>query len=156
MYGIDILDFVPRSGSGITLPLAQHLSIFGHAIVTIATRGLRQEAADLHVARARVDALCAAFDYGAMMLNDHVMERFAIADSCGNRARLADLIKKDLDKITLDLRTGSDSCGQSWAYPPAVGAFPAIPGPHWLRLHAYISSGASSTPTSTSQPWPPL
>ena len=49
MDGIDFLAFVPRGGSGMTLPLAQHLSILGHAIVTIAIHGLPQEAADLHV-----------------------------------------------------------------------------------------------------------
>ena len=43
MGGIDFLAFVPRGGAGITLPLAQHLSILGHAIVTITIRGLPQE-----------------------------------------------------------------------------------------------------------------
>ena len=57
MDGIDFLAFVPRGGADITLPLAQHLSILGHTIVTIAIRGLPQEAAHLHVARARVDVL---------------------------------------------------------------------------------------------------
>ncbi|CAN0578513.1 unnamed protein product, partial [Laminaria digitata] len=50
MDGINFLAFTPRGGAGITLPLAHHLSILGHAIVTIATRGLPQDAADLHVA----------------------------------------------------------------------------------------------------------
>ena len=77
MDGIYFLAFVQR-GSGMTLPLAQHLSILGHAIVTIAIHGLPQEAADLHVARARVDALRGAFDDGARMLHDHVMEHFSI------------------------------------------------------------------------------
>ena len=49
MDGIDFLSFVPRGASGITLPLAQHLRILGHAIVTIAIHGLPQEAAHLHV-----------------------------------------------------------------------------------------------------------
>ena len=80
MDGIDFLALVPRGGSGMTLPLAQHLSIFGHAIVTIAIHGLPQEAADLHVARVRVDALPRAFDDGARMLHDHVMEHFSIAN----------------------------------------------------------------------------
>ena len=40
MDGIDLLAFVPRGGSGMTLPLAQHLSILGHALVTIAIHGL--------------------------------------------------------------------------------------------------------------------
>ena len=141
MDGIDFLAFGQRVGSGITLPLAQHISALGHAIVTIAIRGLPQESADFHVARARVDALRAAFDNGARMLHDHVMEHFAVANLRGNRARLADLVKKDLKKLTLDVRTVSDLCGHSWAYPPAVGAFPAIPRPFWPRLRAYISSG---------------
>ena len=89
MDGIDFLAFVPRGGASITLPLAQHLSIFGHAIVTIGIRGLPQEAADLHVARARVDALPGAFDDGARMLHEHV-EHFAIAKLRRNRASLAD------------------------------------------------------------------
>ena len=46
--GIDFLAFVPRSRSGITFPLAQHLSILRHAIEAIATRGLPQEAALCH------------------------------------------------------------------------------------------------------------
>ena len=57
-----------------TIPLAQHLSILGHAIVTIAMHGLPQDAADLHVARVGVDALRGAFGDGAWMLYDHVME----------------------------------------------------------------------------------
>ena len=141
MDGIDFLAFVPRGGSGMTLPLAQHLSILGHALVTIAIHGLPQEAAELHVARVRVDALRRAFDDGANMLHDHVMEHFSTANLRANRARLADLVKRDIEKFTLDLRRVSDVCGHTWAYPPAVGAFPAIPGPSWPRLRAYISSG---------------
>ena len=80
MDSIDFLAFVPRGGSGITLPQAQHLSILGHAIVTMAIHGRPQEAADLHVARVRVDALRGAFDDGARMLHDHVMEHFSIAN----------------------------------------------------------------------------
>ena len=91
--------------------------------------------------RVRVDALRGAFDDGARMLHDHVMEHFSIANLRANRARLADLVKKDIEKFTLDLRRVSDVCGHAWAYPPAVGAFPAIPGPSWPRLRAYISSG---------------
>ena len=49
MDGIDFLAFVPRGGSGMTLSLAQHLSILGHTLVTIAIHGLPQEAAELHV-----------------------------------------------------------------------------------------------------------
>ena len=74
MDGIDFLAFVPHGGSGMTLPLVQHLSILGHAIVTIVIHGLPQEAADLHVARVRVDAVGGAFDDGARLLHDHVME----------------------------------------------------------------------------------
>ena len=122
MDGIDFLAFVPRSGSGITLPLAQHLSILGHAIVTIAIHGLPQEAADLYVARARVDALRGAFDDGARMLHDHVMEHFAIAHLRGNRARLAEGHREVYPGLAQGI---SDLCGHSWAYPPAVGAFPA-------------------------------
>ena len=123
-----------------TLPLAQHHSILVRALVTIAIHGLAQEAADLHVARVRVDALRGAFD-GARMLHDHVMEHFSITDLRPNRGRLADLVTKDIEKFTLGLRRVSDVCGHGWAYPPAVGAFPAIPGPFWPRLRAYISSG---------------
>ena len=93
------------------------------------------------MARVRVDALRGAFDDGARMLHDHVMEHFFIANLRANRARLADLVKKDIEKFTLDLHRVSDVCGHTWAYPPAVGAFPAIPGPSWPRLRAYISSG---------------
>ena len=73
MDGIDFLAFVQRGGSCMTLPLAQHLSILGHALVTIAIHRLPQEAAELHVARVHVDALRGAFDDGARMLHDHVM-----------------------------------------------------------------------------------
>ena len=83
--------------------------------MTIAIRGLPQEAADLHVARALVDALRGAFDDGARMLHEHVMEHFAIANLRGNRASLADLIKKDIERFTLDLRKVSDLYGHSWA-----------------------------------------
>ena len=62
MDGIDFLAFVPRGGSGMTLRLAQHLSILGYALVMIAIHGLPQEAAELHVARVRVDALRGAFE----------------------------------------------------------------------------------------------
>ena len=141
MDGIDFLAFVPRGGSGMTLPLAQHLRTLGDALVTIAIHGLPQEATELQVARVRVDALRRAFDDGANMLHDHVMEHFSTANLRANRARLADLVKRDIEKFTLDLRRVSDVCGHTWAYPPAVGAFPAIPGPSWPRLRAYISSG---------------
>ena len=141
MDGIDFVTFVPRGGSGMTLPLAQHLSILGHALVTIAIYRLPQEAAELHVARVRVDALHGSFDDGARMLHDLVIEHFSIENLHTNRARLADLVKKDIEKFTLDLRRVSDVCGHGWAYPPAVGAFPAITGPFWPRLRAYISSG---------------
>ena len=82
--------------------------------MTIAIRGLPQEAADLHAARAPVDALRGAFDDGARMLHEHVMEHFAIANLRGIRARLADLIK-DIERFTLDLRKVSDLYGHSWA-----------------------------------------
>ena len=68
-------------------------------------------------------------DQSTLMLHDHVMEHFAIANLRGNRARLMDLVKKDLEMFTLDLRTVSDFYGHSLAYPSAVGAFTAIPGP---------------------------
>ena len=113
----------------------------GHSIVKIAIRGLPQEAADLHVARARVNALRGAFDDGARMLHEHVMEHFAIANLHGNRARLADFIKKDIKRFILGLLKVSDLCSHSCAYPPAVGAFPAIPGPFWPRLRGYVASG---------------
>ena len=141
MDGMDFLAFAPRGGSGMTLPLAQHLRILGHAIVTIAIHGLPQEAAELHVARVCMDALRGAFDDGARILHDHVMEHFSIVNLRGLRARLADLVKKDIERFILDLRKVSDVCDYGWAYPPAVGAFPTTPGPFWPRLRAYISSG---------------
>ena len=79
----------------------------------IAIRGIPQEAADLHVARVRVDALRGALDDGARMLHDHVMEHFSIANLRTNRARLADLVRKDIEKFTLDLRRVPDVCGLS-------------------------------------------
>ena len=99
-----------------TLPLAQHLSILRHAIVTIAIHGLPQEAADLHVARVRVDASAERSTTGPECSHDHVMEHFAIANLRGNRARLADLVK-DIERSTLDLRNVSDVCGHGCAYP---------------------------------------
>ena len=133
--------FGPRGGAGVSLPLSQHNCVLGHALVTIAHRGFPQDAVDLHVTRARVEALRLAFELGAKMLNSHVMEHYAIANSRGNRVRLAELVKKDIIKLTMDLRAASDICGHNWAYPPAVTAFPAIPGPLWLRLNAYIKIG---------------
>ena len=100
MDGINFLAFVPRGGSGMTLPLAQHLSILGHALVTIAIHGLPQEAAELHVARVRMDALRGAFDDGVRMLHDHVMEHFSIANLRTNRAGLADLVSHSLAAMT--------------------------------------------------------
>ena len=100
MGGIYFLVFVPVGGSGMALPLAQHLSILGHGIVTIAIHGLPQEAADLHVARVHVDALRGAFDHGARILHDHVMEHFSIANLRTNRAGLADLVSHSLAAMT--------------------------------------------------------
>ena len=82
---IDSLAFVPRGEVGVNLPLSHHLCILGHAIVTVATRGLPQDAADVHVARARVEALRVAFELGGKTLNTHVMEHYAIANSQGSR-----------------------------------------------------------------------
>ena len=79
--------------------------------MTIAIHGLQQEAADIHVARVRVDALRGAFDDGARMLHDHVMKHFSIANHPADGARLAGLVKKDNEKFTLDLRRVSDVCG---------------------------------------------
>ena len=56
------------------------------------------------MARVRVDALRRAFDDGANTLHDHVMENFSTANLRANRARLADLVKRDIEKFTLDLR----------------------------------------------------
>ena len=67
------------------------------------------------------------------------MEPYEIADRPANRARLPALATKDIRKFTQDLRAVSDACGPSWAYPPPVGACPAIQGPRWPHLSAYIS-----------------
>ena len=139
--GIDFLAFVPRGGAGVHLPLSQHLCVLGHAFITAATRGFPQDAADLHVAHARVEALRVAFEFGAEMLNSLVIEHYAIANSWGNRARLAESVRKDMLKFTMNLRAVSDICGHSCVYPPAVSAFPAIAEPHWPRLDAYMKSG---------------
>ena len=96
------------------------MSILGHAIVTIAAREFPQDAAELQAARARVEALRQAFNAGSKILHDHVMEHFAIADSPVNRTRLASLVKKDLERCTLDLRAVYDFCGHRWAYPLPV------------------------------------
>ena len=96
--------------------------------MTIAINGLPQEAADLHVARARADALRGAFDDGARMLDHYVIEQFSNGDIRGNRARLADLVKKDIKRFTLDLCKASDVCGHGLAYPPGGGCLPGHPG----------------------------
>ena len=75
------------------------------------------------MARARVDALRRAFGDVARMLHDHVMEHFSIANLRGNRASLADLVKKDIERFTLDLGKVSDVCSHGWTYPRAVGTF---------------------------------
>ncbi|MEP5651119.1 MAG: hypothetical protein ABJL58_01875, partial [Nitratireductor sp.] len=135
------LAFTPRGGAGITFPLAQYLSILGHAIVTITCRGLPQDGADLQVARARLEALARAFSAGATILNDHVMEHFAVADRPANLARLAALVTNDLETFALDLRCVSDSCGHHWAYPPPVESFPTIPAPHRPRRSGHVALG---------------
>ena len=141
MDGIDFLAFTPRGGAEIALPLPQYLSILGHAIVTIASRGLPQDASELPVARARMDGLRHAFCEGTTLLNQHVIEHYAIADRPANRTRLAALATKDLRTFAQDLRTVSDICGHSWASPPPVGASPSIKGPCSPHLSAYTSSG---------------
>ena len=129
---LGFLAFTPRDGAGTNLPLAQHLSILGYAIVTIASRGLPQNGADLYVALARLEALGRAFSAEATTLNDHVMEHFR-RRSPGERAKLAALATKDLETFTLDMRGVSDSSGHARAYPPPVESFPAIPGSHTWR-----------------------
>lgn len=140
MDGIEFLSFTPRGGAGVALPLAQHLSILGHAIVTIAARGLPQDAGGLPVARARVEGLRQAFSEGAA-LNQHVVEHYEIADRPANRARLATVTTKDIRRFSQDLRAACDVCGQSWVYPPPVGVFLPIQRPRWPHLSAYISTG---------------
>ena len=54
------------------------------------------------MARVRVDALRGAFDDGARMVHDHVMEHFSTANLRANRTRLADLVKRDIAKFTLN------------------------------------------------------
>ena len=65
------------------------------------------------MARVRVDALRGAVDDGTHILHDSVIERFFIANLRANRARLADLVKKDIEKFTLDLHRVSDVCGHT-------------------------------------------
>ena len=74
---------MPRVGADVNLSLSHHLCILGHAIVTVATRGFAQGAVDHHVARAPVEALCVAFELGTEMLNNDVMEHYAIAKIAG-------------------------------------------------------------------------
>ena len=76
-----LLAYLPRGGAGVTLPLLQHLFILGHVIVTIATRGFPQDAADLRVTPSHVEALREALKFGVKMLNNHGMEHYAIANS---------------------------------------------------------------------------
>ena len=52
----------------------------GYAIVTIPSRGLPQDGADLHVTPARLEALGRAFSAGDTILNNRGMEHFAVAD----------------------------------------------------------------------------
>ncbi|MEP5245661.1 MAG: hypothetical protein ABJ111_01230 [Alphaproteobacteria bacterium] len=112
---LHFLAFTPHGGAGITLPLAQRLSIVWHAIVTISYRGRPQDGADLHVARACLEAFGRAVMTGATILKDHVTEHLAVADRPANRARLAALVTKGLETFVLDLRCVCDSCGQAWA-----------------------------------------
>lgn len=128
-------------GGGIKLPLAQRLSVLGHAIVIIAARGLPQDAIDIHATHARVDALRHAFNAGATVQNDHAMENFVVADRPVHSARLASLVIKDLERLAMDLRTVSDFCDHHWAYPLPVGVFGLIPVPKWPSLSAYVNLG---------------
>ena len=84
--GINFLAFAPRGRGGIKHTLAQHLSILGHAIVTIAARGLLQDVADIYAARTRAKALRQAFHAGVTILHGHVMEHVAVADRPAHRA----------------------------------------------------------------------
>ena len=65
-----LLVFLPRGGADVTLPLSQQLYILAHAVVTVSTRGFPQDTADIHAARARVEALRVAFEFGANTLDD--------------------------------------------------------------------------------------
>lgn len=82
------LAFARRWGGGVKPPLGQHLNILGHAIVTIAARGLPQDAAVTHAVRAHVDPLPRAFNPGATTLHDHIMDYFAVADRPVNHPTL--------------------------------------------------------------------
>ncbi|MEP5247766.1 MAG: hypothetical protein ABJ111_11940 [Alphaproteobacteria bacterium] len=56
-----------------------------------------------------MQALALALSAGATILNDHVMEHFAVADRPANRVRLEALVTKDLATFALDLHCVSDS-----------------------------------------------
>ena len=63
MDGIDFLAVIPPGREGIAMPMAQHSSTLGNVIVTIAVRGLPQDAGELPVARACVNKLRHAFSW---------------------------------------------------------------------------------------------
>ena len=75
------LAFTPRGDAGINRPLARHLRILGH---TMASRGIPQDGADLHVTCVRSEALGRAFSAGDTILSNCVMEEFAVADRPAN------------------------------------------------------------------------
>ena len=52
----------------------------GYATVTIASHELPQDGADIHIARARLEALGRVLSAEDTTLDDHVIESFAIAD----------------------------------------------------------------------------
>ena len=69
MDDIDIRVFTPRGGERIVLPQAQHLTIPGHTIVTVASSGLQQDAGNHPAARTRVDDLWQAEWPEALRMN---------------------------------------------------------------------------------------
>lgn len=97
------------------------------------------------MARTREDALREAIDYGGRMFHDHVMEHFAIYDLRRNRARLADLVQKDIETLIFDMRIVSDFCD-------IAGLTPR----RWVVCIFIHPAVALLTPTSPTPPSPPL
>lgn len=131
---------MPHGGACVTIPVVVAHLRSGARDCNSRDACILQDAADLHVARAHVEALRVAFEFGTKMLNNHVMKHSDIVKSRGNRNRLAELVKTDLVKFTLDVRFVSDIFGNIWAYLPAMSVFPYTPGSPWSRLAAYIQN----------------
>ena len=116
--GTYFLALNPRDKAGIALPLTQYLGILEHAIVEIMVGPDSAVHRKIPAARTLVDGLRLMFSEGATLVNQHIIEHYAIADGPTNQTRLA----TRLPSRTQDHRAVSDGCVHSRSPASWVGA----------------------------------